>query len=84
MKNIGGIQMIRCKFKCINVNVPEKDTPEATASLELVPVYANSKENKRFFKYTPGGEIKLQVVNPEAAKQFEIGKEYYVDFTAAE
>lgn len=76
--------MVKCKFKCINVSVPEKDAPGVTASVELVPVYTGSEENKKFFKYTPGGEIKLQVVNPEAAKQFEIGKDYFVDFTPAE
>jgi hypothetical protein len=33
---------------------------------------------------TPSGQIELQVVNPEAAKRFEVGKTYYVDFSPAE
>jgi hypothetical protein len=47
--------------------------------IKLSPVYSNSPENKEFYKWTPCGQIELGTVNPEAAKQFELGKE---DFTA--
>lgn len=52
----------------------------------LNPVYAGNDpkhENSRFWDYSPTGEIRLGTVNPDAWEQFEIGKEYYVDFTAA-
>ncbi|MDE2106306.1 MAG: hypothetical protein KGL39_54300 [Patescibacteria group bacterium] len=32
----------------------------------------------------PSADIRLNVVNPAASTQFEVGKEYYVDFTPAE
>lgn len=38
-------------------------------------------EDERFQKATPSGSIEMQVDNPEALKQLEIGKSYYVDFT---
>lgn len=50
-------------------------------SATLIPV-TNSKES--LCKWTPEVSIKLFIVNPEAAKQFVPGKEYYVDFTLAE
>lgn len=46
-------------------------------------VYRNSEENERFFKATPSGKITLGGLKPETAALFEIGKEYYVDFTPA-
>jgi tRNA U54 and U55 pseudouridine synthase Pus10 len=50
-------------------------------SIKLFPVINGSAENETFFKYTPGGELNLAVVNIEAAKQFEVGKEYYIDIS---
>lgn len=38
-------------------------------------------ENTKFWQYTPGGKLELNSINPEVAKFFEIGKEYYLDFT---
>ncbi len=42
-----------------------------------------SDENMRFTKATPWGEIRLGIDNPTARDQFEVGKQYYVDFSAA-
>lgn len=53
-------------------------------TVDLTPVTGNSDENKRFFAATPGGSIKLTVVNAEVGDQFDIGQEFYVDFTPAE
>lgn len=39
-------------------------------------------ENERYARYTPIGELKIQVDNP--AVVFEPGKSYYLDFTEAE
>lgn len=69
---------VRAKFQCTAVH------GEAAKTIALLPVYSGSEENKSFFSYTPGGSITLAIVNEEAAKQFEVGKEYYVDFTLAE
>ncbi len=38
------------------------------------------EENKKFFRYTPSGQISIGTLNPAAWQQFELGKEYYVDF----
>lgn len=54
--------------------------------VRLIPVYSDdpNHENKRFWDYTPSGEIILRIAKPEAADAFELSAEYYVDFTKAE
>lgn len=47
------------------------------------PDGTKNDENARFTQATPWGEIRLGIDNPAALEQFEAGKEYYVDFTAA-
>ena len=61
----------------------ENSTYEAR-TLVFNPVVGGSEENKRFFAYTPSGEFKLNTVNPEVWKNFELNHEYYLDFTPAE
>ncbi len=77
--------MVRAKF-VVNVNKDNGSTDEAYkgSEIHLSAVYSGSPENEAFFKMTPGGNISLVTVNPEAAKQFIPGKEYYVDFTPVE
>jgi hypothetical protein len=53
----------------------------------MSPVCDNSDpthENAKFWQATPSGEIRLDVINDEAAKNFFIGRDYYVDFTKVE
>jgi len=54
------------------------------ATITLRPVVDGSEENKQFYKWTPGGNVLLSTINSDAAKQFIVGKSYYVDFTLAE
>lgn len=41
-------------------------------------------ENKRFSKFTPDGHLKMTVANADVLDQFDIGKEYYIDFVPVE
>lgn len=52
----------------------------------MQPVYGTDADpgNKQWSKWTPSGEIRLDITNPDAFKQFVLGKEYFVDFTPAE
>ena len=73
--------MVRAKFRCTIV-IPLNSDRGDTGSVELIPVVGDgTPENAEFFKYTPGGAIRLDVMNESAVNQFEVGKEYYVDFT---
>lgn len=71
--------MVRAKFK-----VDSKTIYANGASVKMLPVTCGSEENKKFYQYTPGGCIDLQVLNPNAAEQLCPGKEYYIDITPTE
>lgn len=63
-----------------------RTVPGKVTTLVLQPVYANNDpnhENSKFWAASPGGRLELNCVNPEAVKQFEVGREYYIDFTPA-
>jgi hypothetical protein len=55
------------------------------AKIEMTPVYSDDPEhpNRSFWEATPNGKIEMQINNPAALQQFEVGKEYYVDFLPA-
>jgi hypothetical protein len=70
---------VRAKFKVVT-----KDPGDRGAVL-LTPVYSTdpNHENKTFWDATPSGEVKMWISNPTAFSQFELGAEYYIDFTKA-
>jgi len=73
--------MVRAKFYVRNI---DKNPETGGGAVFLSPVVSGSQENEAFFRWTPGGNIHLQTVNPAALAEFEPGKEYYVDFTKTE
>ena len=83
--------MVRAKFRLDSVKITKggrkvsENKYESTPSheLEFNAVYQGSPENDKFFLSTPSGKLVMNVVNKEANDQFEIGKEYYIDFVPA-
>lgn len=73
---------VRAKFKLDSYETSLQGVEECR-SLKLSAVYSGSEENKEFFKFTPYGRIELGTVNKGAWEKFELGKEYFVDFTPA-
>lgn len=85
--------MVRAKFKVTSITLFE--TPEATGSVKLSPVYKYEqgvsgnacKENQSFWQATPSGEITMHISNPAGFKPFldafQRSKPFYVDFTEA-
>lgn len=68
----------RAKFVCV-----QKQQASEGYEIHLEAVTGGSEENESFFDYTPAGQINIGIVNEAASKVFEVGKEYYVDFTPA-
>lgn len=66
--------MVRCKFKCMT-----KTQHAAGFEIHMSPVTCGSAENEEFFKRTPSGCFDFGTINADAAKQFEPGKDYYID-----
>lgn len=51
----------------------------------LRPQYdTTTPEDQRYAKATPSGELTMQIDNPPALAEFELGRTFYVDFTPAE
>jgi hypothetical protein len=56
------------------------------ATIEMHPVYGNgdpSHENTKLWNASPGGKLELNCVNVATVEQFELDREYYIDFTPA-
>jgi hypothetical protein len=77
---------VRAKFVCNSITRQKHwdQSKGETQTIKLTPVTSGSEENKAFYEATPSGSIEIMTVNEEVAKNFELGKSYYVDFTLAE
>lgn len=77
---------VRAKFKVQSITMQAHWQPSKgkIGTVSLMPVSSGSEENQRFYEATPSGEIKLGTINEDALKVFEIGREFYVDFTPAQ
>ncbi len=78
--------MTRAKFSVLSVTRSANYHRGSTGDLftvKLNPVCDGSEENRAFYDATPAGSIELSVINPVTAAPFEIGREFYVDFTPA-
>jgi hypothetical protein len=77
---------VRAKFHCSSV---EDFTPKAAGAAAGLRVFRfaaqyddSIPEDQRYAKYTPSGELRITVDNPNV--DFEVGKAYYLDFTPVE
>jgi len=71
--------MIRAKFKVSAITSFEHGQKEVL----LNAVSGGSPENQSFNKYTPRGELKMVVDNPELTDFFTPGDEVFLDFIKA-
>lgn len=67
---------VRAKFF-----VTQKEHHGNSDLIRLSAVVSGSDENKQFFYATPSGSVEMYTVNPEAGEQFNVGDEFYIDFT---
>lgn len=86
---------VRAKFRCDSIThlityIYDQDAkqshPTPARTIIMSPVYGNgdpNHENTKFWQASPGGKLELNVVNAAAVERFEVGKEYYLDFTPA-
>lgn len=72
---------VRAKFKCISITHGMYGSPDAM-SYRFQPVLDTGiPEDQRYHKYTPSGNLEMLVENPNV--HFEIGQDYYLNFTEA-
>lgn len=76
-------RMVRAKFTVQEIT--QYSWNKDSVRIKLAPQYDTTiPEDQRFSKATPNGEFWMQVDNPAAAAQLELGKTYYIDLTPAE
>lgn len=71
--------MVRAKFKVDFITIHAE-----SREVKMSAVTSGSEENKSFSKWTPTASLSMNISNPECFDKFEVGKEYYIDFTKAE
>lgn len=72
---------IRAKFHC---HMIRKSEDGSACLVRLSAVTTGSAENEQWSKYTPSGDLSLDISNPAAFDQFEHGKEYFIDIKPVE
>lgn len=80
---------VRAKLKVTELTAFE--SPKGAVQVKMSAVYETKsgesgqacEENRIFGQYTPSATFIATIVNPDAGKQFEVGKAYYLDFTPA-
>ena len=86
---------VRCKFKLYSRTSTiqahgsyDKETnsypTKEVQSFLFQVVTDGSEEDKAFFASTPSGRLEIGVVNPEAVKELELNKTYFVTITPAD
>ena len=66
------------KFQCVGI----EDHPEyQQKSVNFSPVINDCEENRSFAKYTPSGNIRMNIsYETPASNYFKLGKDYLVNF----
>lgn len=75
---------VRAKMRCTGRHELAEFGAESTPSKVIVSLQAVADQNEKYkswSKWTPCGELRLEITNPDAFKQFELGKVYDVDLT---
>lgn len=74
--------MVRAKFKLTSITA--HDGNGDARSFTFYPVQDDGiPENQSFNKWTPSGELKIYVTNPQVIQEWKLGDSYYLDFTPA-
>lgn len=72
---------VQAKLRCTWNEATQWSTEESPChTVRLAPVYGDSEENKQWSKYTPSGQVELNITNPAAFDRFEANAEYLVTF----
>ncbi len=86
------MQSMRAKVRVYNVTA-NKDDKDQVFSEDLTFVFPakdgpyppdGSDEDQQFAKYSPSGDLRLTVANPNLLGKFSIGDTFYLDFVPIE
>ncbi|MEH2169330.1 MAG: hypothetical protein V7K41_29950 [Nostoc sp.] len=72
---------MRCKFEVTSLT---RYAGIPSVKVELHPAMGQDEEDRKFWKITPTGKIELMIDDSNNVNYFEVGKEYYLDFSEVE
>lgn len=73
---------VRGKFRVVSIT---DNGPNAAKGVRLQTQYDQSiPEDQRFQKATPFGDLNMNIDNPAALAQLEVGKSFYLDLVPVE
>lgn len=78
---------VRAKFRCTkkssSTSAAGYGEPKPVDTEEVTFQAVAGEENKEWSKWTPAGQLTMTINNPAALAQFEVGRDYFLDFTPA-
>jgi hypothetical protein len=78
--------MMRAKMRVTTIEPYGYDgftlTFSAVRKSEAYPL-DGSDENNTYARWTPSAELRIDITNPNLKGKFEVGQEFYLDFTLA-
>lgn len=84
MSDMTGVKLnVVAKMRCVERRDCQgsADPAQKSTTVRLQPVYASEGPNATWSKYTPSGQVEMQITNPAAVEVFELGKCYLVHFS---
>lgn len=78
---------VRAKFAVTQVSRSLYQGGKMVAkTVHMTPVYSTDPEheNKKFWDATPNGKLEMTVANEDVLGVFDVGREFYIDFTPAD
>ena len=78
----------KCRITGVHdsINLSSKGVLPDSKTVTLQPVFGGDDDaaNKQWSKWTPSGELRLTITNPEIFPELVIGRTFFVDFTPVE
>lgn len=75
------MRAVRAKFRCNSIETFAQNSGQHVYRFSA-EYDADLPEDQRYARYTPSGEVRITVDNPNVT--FEPGTSYYLDFTPVE
>lgn len=75
---------VQAKFIVQEVQHQHVGGGNSQANIKLTPVIGDQESNESWSKWTPSGELQMCVTNPDAIKQFVVGRCYILTFEETE
>ena len=78
---------VRAKFRCVEakqtVSTGAWGSPQPKDAVYVVFNACIGQGNEEWSKWTPSGQLSMNITNPDLLNHFVVGKDYYLDVEEA-